>query len=110
VFEQNKVNALKSCDKLLGTERIQQGIGSLLAPAFQGRIDTLFLKRGSQIWGTWNSDTGDIIELADHQPRFGDPDLLSETAVMTLEQGGQVFVLEEDEMPLTQACVGILRY
>jgi hypothetical protein len=110
VFDQNKVSALKTCGKLLGTERVRQGVGSLLMPAFQGRIDTLFLQRGSQVLGSWNPDTGDVIELTDSQPRFGDPDLLSAAAVMTLEQSGQVFILEEDEMPLAQECVAVLRF
>ena len=62
------------------------------------------------LFRSWNPDTGDVIELADNQPHFGDPDLLSAAAVMTLEQSGQVFILDEDEMPLAQDCIAVLRY
>lgn len=110
IFNQEKMNALKTCENLLGTDRFRQGIGSLLAPALQGRVDTLFIRQGSQVWGNYDPDTGDVIELLDSQPRFGDLDLLNTAAVLTLEQGGQVFMLNEDEMPLQQESVGLLRF
>ncbi|MBP8989593.1 MAG: hypothetical protein KBG64_05180 [Clostridia bacterium] len=109
-FEKDKENALETFQKLGGTERIRSDIGALLPLAFEARVDTLFIRRDSQVWGVWDPQTGEVISLLDHPLRFGDPDMLGEAAARTLEYNGRVFVLEEEEMPVHKECAGILRF
>lgn len=109
-FEKDKTAALQNYEKLAGTGLARHDIGNVLPMAFQGRIDTLFLRQDRQLWGEWDETSGHLTTLLDEQTRFGEPDLLSEAAILTLQQGGRVYILDGENMPVPAACACLLRF
>ncbi|MDD2441693.1 MAG: hypothetical protein PHG76_06240 [Eubacteriales bacterium] len=108
-FEQGKHQAIRSYGNLAGTGKTSIGIGNLLPLALQGRVDTLLLSR-QPVWGRWDASSGAVLEIQEEQAQFGDPDLLSVAALLVLEHGGTVFLLHDDEMPVSDSCAGLLRF
>ncbi|MHB8761473.1 MAG: baeRF7 domain-containing protein [Coriobacteriia bacterium] len=81
---------------------------TIVAAAFVGRVDTLFLTDGGQWWGTYDAEAG---RVAMHRtPAPGDEDLLDLAALQTLENGGAVVSLPQKEMPHGQTAIALLRY
>jgi hypothetical protein len=109
-IDQNRKLAIESYQKRSGTERIRNGIGHVLPMAFQGRVDTLLINRTKWAWGQWDPQTGHVLNLVQEPDHWGDPDLLNLAALFTLENSGQVYLLNEDEMPVQSDCACVLRY
>ena len=110
VFDQPRSAALKTYQKLAGSERISQDISQILTAGLNGQIELLFLLREMKIWGKWDQAGGRIRQLSREPSRFGDPDLLNQAAMLTLGHGGQVFILDQSEMPLPAPNVAVLRF
>jgi len=76
--------------------------------AADGRIATLFVTVGMQIWGRFDIENRKIYLY--EQEETGAEDLLDAAAVETLARGGVVYALKREEMPGTQPAAAILRY
>lgn len=109
-FEQAKTRALENCAKLLGTPRIIEDIRLILPAALHSQIDTLFITSSVQAWGRTDPTTGRVVVVEDRPPEFGEEELFDQAAMHTLQHGGQVFILEPDEMPEQADSMAILRY
>lgn len=74
-----------------------------------GRTDILFLKKGEQLWGRYNEKDH---QIETHEVRrMGDSDLYNLAASHTINQGGKVYLVDEDAMPLVNTEIGgIFRY
>jgi hypothetical protein len=73
-------------------------LGEVLRAAHDGRIDTLFVKRGAQRWGAYDNVKRKAVDRAPapgEEPQNGDRDLLDLAATQTLLMGGTVFVVED---------------
>lgn len=110
VFDQAKTAALKTCQNLMGTPRVVEDIRLILPAAQHRQIDSLFLLKNAQAWGKSDAHTGRVILADDRLPEFGEEELLDQAAMQTLLHGGQVFVLESEEMPEKTDCLAVLRY
>ena len=100
-------------------ERVRQllGAGNKLATisvieavpaAAYSRIDTLFVDLSQQRWGRFDPDAGEVVVHA--TPEDGDEDLLDLAAVETYLNGGAVYAVTPDKMPVESAVAAILRY
>ncbi|MFN2586755.1 MAG: hypothetical protein ABR613_01370 [Actinomycetota bacterium] len=80
----------------------------VLAAAYEGRVGVLFALRNEPVWG--------IFDLVDrkatvHDERGpGDVDLVDLACRQTLATGGEVFVVEEADMPSATAVAAVYRY
>lgn len=110
VFDQSKTAALKTCQNLMGTPRVVEDIRLILPAAQHRQIDILFLLKNAQAWGSSDVHTGRVILADDRLPEFGEEELLDQAAMQTLLHGGQVFILESEEMPEKTDCLAVLRY
>jgi hypothetical protein len=96
-FDSERNDKLAVFQQLHGTGRTSNNIAEVLMAAGGGRVDTLFLENRSDIWGLYDS--------ADHQVQVHDKhtrenkSLMNDVAVETLLRGGEVYLLEKDEMP-----------
>jgi hypothetical protein len=80
-----------------------------IAPAAHfGRVDTLFVRMGSQQWGRFDPGSGEV-ELLD-QPSTDAEDLLDLAAVQTYLNGGTVYVVPAEQMPGPEPVAAIFRY
>lgn len=107
-FNQEKTAAAEQYQNLAQTERASANLQQVLKAAHRGRIDTLFTAVGQQQWGHYNPTTGEI-HLGD-QAEPDTVDLLDETAVHTLLNGGTVYAVDPQEMPAAAHVTAVFRY
>lgn len=89
--------------RVLVTENLEQA-------AFQaatGRLQTLFLAKGSRLDGSIDRVSGKV--EFDDGSRRGAEDIYDDLAELTLANGGSVFELSSDEMPSGMSLVAFLR-
>lgn len=83
--------------ELAGTGRTSRDLSRIVAAAYHGRVDSLFVAVGVQKWGTFEADSGDVRIHDERQP--GDQDLLDLAAVQTLVRAGNVFAVSPEQIP-----------
>lgn len=80
-----------------GTGRTVTSIGSILRTAVQGRIDTLFVPRDNDLYGTFDMNTNEV--TVDDSPDSPHPSLINIAAIYTFLQGGNIYAMNRDELP-----------
>ena len=91
-----------------GSKLASNSLKLIIPAAHYGRVDTLFVALGAQLWGNFDAPKN-ILEQ--HQKfRPGDQDLLDLAAVQTLLNGGVVYALETQMMPDDAPLAAIFRY
>jgi hypothetical protein len=101
--------ALDRYQSLVGQNTQASGnLKTILPAAFYGRVDTLFVARGIQLWGTLDPQTGDV--RLHHEASPNNEDLLDLAAAQTLMKGGSVYVVEPDDMPDKTSIAAVFRY
>ncbi len=77
------------------------GIEEIIALAFQGRIETLFIKQQTKIWGSFTSE---LMKAEVHEQRTKESiDLINLSAIFTDKNGGKVYFLPGSEMPFNHS-------
>ncbi|MDZ7739178.1 MAG: hypothetical protein U5K32_08980 [Bacteroidales bacterium] len=77
----------------------------IIPAAVDGRIDTLFLQKDSDQYGYYDPETRDIIEHEESDSRVS---LFNLAAMNTLDNGGQVYLSDPDEMPVADTEINAL--
>lgn len=95
-------------ERLLGTGKASSSLKEVVPAAHHGRVASLFVPLGEQVWGTYEPST-EAVELHDDM-QTGDEDLLDLTAVSTLLTGGAVFPVEPGEVPGDGRVAAVFRY
>jgi hypothetical protein len=100
--------ARQQIDKLGGTQRVTTDPGEIIPAAQNGRIDTLFLREGHQVWGSFDSARNEthLHERAED----GDQELVTVAAEQTFLNGGAVFFCDERHGPRGSPMTALLRY
>ena len=80
-----------------GTGRTSSEIEQILPAALEGKIDTLFMNNKEEVWGVY--DLGKRHVRVDEELLPSSVSLLNKAAIKTFLNGGQVYLLEKDEMP-----------
>ena len=111
VLTAGRRKAVERYGDLLGTGRASNRYDEILPAAHDGRIDTLFVARGVRLWGAYDSKAraARLQESQDTQ-RKGNEDLLDLAAILTFQNGGQVYAVPQQEVPDGQAMAAIFRY
>lgn len=108
IFEGKRREAEERYAELAGTGQTASDLREVVPAASFGRVDTLFVARGRQHWGSFDPETGETTPHDD--PEAGDSDLLDLAAVQTLLNGGTVYVVEPEEVPEGSEAAALLRY
>ncbi len=91
------------------TDLVVTELGPAVDRSVEGRIDTLFVAAGTEVWGRPSAVRGDV-EVHDRR-RPGDRDLLDLVAVRALQAGARVYAVGSGEMPVGAGPVAaLLRY
>lgn len=96
-FNYEKDEADAKYQLLLSKGKAAFNVEEVIPAAIIGQAETLFIKRGEHVWGTYNRDNNKI--KIDDGHRMGNTDLLNKAAVETVKKGGEVYVLSEEDMP-----------
>ncbi len=102
---QRKENYEKKLAYQLASSKTEEIIPATLA----NRVDTLFIEKGAQIWGTYEPQSHQVHIDAEHQT--DNLDLLNQAAVKAFLTGTKVYTVEKEEMPDNESSVNaIYRY
>lgn len=108
LFMKNQENAFNRYHERTAQGNTTSDVRETVLAAFHGRVDTLFVPVGVQVWGRLDQEAG-VVSV--HPDRVtGDEDLLDLAAIQTLTNGGDVFAVSPDEMPASAPLAAILRY
>jgi hypothetical protein len=83
-------------------------LGDVLAAAYEGRVGILFALRRAEAWGIFDLAGRRADVHAERGP--GDVDLTDLACRQTLATGGDVFVVEEADMPSATPVAAVYRY
>lgn len=108
-FDYEKNEAAEKYQLLLSQGKAAFNVEEVIPAAIIGQAETLFIKRGDHVWGTYNKDKNKV--NIDDMHRVGNTDLLNKAAVETVRKGGEVYVLKEEDMPDgTTSANAVFRY
>lgn len=93
---------------LSNTEMASDDVAEIVSAAPHDRIETLFIARGAQIWGTYDSEN--FTAKVNEGRKDGDQDLLDFAAMETYLHNGTVFVADPAEIPGRKPVSAIFRY
>lgn len=83
-------------------------VADIIPAAYYGRVSTLLVRKGDQLWGTFDVQSN---ELRVHEARQeGDESLYEKAIVKTIQNGGEVHELEPSSMPVDASLAAIMRY
>jgi hypothetical protein len=105
-FSEAQQNAAARYRQLAGTGQTSRDVREIVAAAYYGRVETLFAASGTQQWGVFDPDTGDV-DLYEG-PEGGD--LLEFAAIQTILHHGTVYVTNLENMPADADAVSVFRY
>jgi Bacterial archaeo-eukaryotic release factor family 3 len=97
LFEAEQQRAAAHYRQLAGTGHASGELEAIVAAAYEGRVETLFVALGHQVWGVFDPITSRV-EQHKEAP-FGDVDLLDLAAAHTLKHGRTVYAVEPEQVP-----------
>jgi hypothetical protein len=100
--------AVDRLNALLAAGKATTKPDEIVKAARYARVDTLFLTGNDHLWG-WFDESEDRV-TARGSPAEGDIDLLDFAALMTLRNGGTVWLVERTMLPAAGLAAAILRY
>ncbi len=97
LFEADRRRAADRYRQLAGTEHASGDLEAVVPAAHAGRVETLFVALGRQVWGVLDPATGRVERHA--EAAVGDADLLDLAAAHTLMHGRTVYAVEPAQVP-----------
>ncbi|MGP1374742.1 baeRF7 domain-containing protein [Almyronema epifaneia] len=107
-FHQAEAKALAAFGELAGTGQAVTQLQEVIPAAYYGQVGALFVQIGHQQWGAFEANTNTVTLVDDQIPEA--TDLLDLAAVCTFLQGGEVYLIDADKMPVDGALAAVLRY
>ena len=107
-FEQKQIKALESFGNKSATQLTSSIVSDVIPAAYYGRIAQLFVCKNCELWGTFDEMSSEL-QLHDMQMETSEH-LIDNAVVKTLATGGEVFLLNRDQMPMGSEIAAIMRY
>ena len=109
-FRQDLEKVVEQYRQLAITDRATDNIETIVAAAFYGRVDKLLLAVETQLWGSFEPDTGKVAHYQAEQSKEDDLALLDFAAMQTLQKDGSVYALPQEEMPTISPIAAVFRF
>lgn len=107
-FAKARTEAAARYREFSGTQRASSQLTKAIPASYNGRIESLLVTVGVQLWGTFDVEAASIDVHHEMQP--GDQDLLDFAAIFTLLNGGVVFAVASEQMPDNEKLAAVFRY
>jgi hypothetical protein len=108
-FEKNKKEKLKQFTELYNTPKTTYEVSDTISAAVNGKIDTLFIQENTDLFGTYDKENRRL--TIDKEKKTDNASLVNLSALQTFRQGGKVYLIKEDEMPIKgEPLNALLRY
>jgi hypothetical protein len=108
-FRRDQDTAAMRFRELEGTPMASDNLEVIMPAACNARIDTLFVSADRQLWGKYDRQS-ERLEILDGDAAPGDEGLLDLAAVECLLNGGTVYAVAQDEMPVSGPIAALFRY
>lgn len=107
-FDQNLQKALNDYGNKSATPLTSASIREVIPAAFYGKISHLFVEKDAHIWGTFKEDTNELTIF--QEMKDGAENLADKATAKTIQNGGEVFILDKGKMPDSAELAAIFRY
>lgn len=107
-FDQNMNKYLEDYGNKSATHLTLSIVDDVIPAAYYGQIAQLFVKEGTQVWGTFNEQDNQLKIVP--QEEEGTEDLADKAIIKTIQNGGEVFILSAEKMPVQGEFAAVLRY
>jgi hypothetical protein len=107
-FRRQEADAIAAYEQAQHTVRAARDVHKVVPAAYEGRVQTLLVTLGEQLWGTYLPEGGRAEVHDTRQP--GDDDLLDFAAAHALMHGGGVHALSKEDMPDGASLAAVFRY
>lgn len=110
VFDQKRKDKIALFLEEQGTGKTAIGMDKIIPAAINGKVDTLFCENKADIFGTYKKENG-VITVAQSEENEEDGNnisLMNVAAVKTFINGGEVYLLDREEMPNPNSRVNAL--
>ncbi len=109
VLHQDRRAALERLEGLVGSSRVSDELSTVLAAAYDGRVQSLFIDVNEDVFGHFDFDARQLEVHEAPQPRS--TELVGLAARWVHARGGEVYVTEPDEPAVpARPLVAIMRY
>ena len=99
-FMQTKKDKLNLFTELYHTPKISYNPSEIIPAALQGKIDTLFVRKGTDIFGIYDQENNKV--RFDDVKKLTNVSLINFAAMHTFMQKGLVYELEPNDMPVME--------
>ena len=108
-FEEHTNKALKTYYDNSSTDGLSSFLPEDVIPAsFYGKVSELFIEKNEHIWGRFD-ETENKLKIHEHQVN-NDICLINKAVVKTIQNGGNVHVLDKEKMPADTKIAAFMRY
>ena len=107
-FQKKQDDARAQYRQSVGTGLASNNIKEIVPAAHHGRVGILFATVGTQQWGSFRPDTGEVILR--EKSATGDEDLVDFAMIQTLLNAGTVYTMKKEEMPEMEPLAAVFRY
>ena len=80
----------------------------VIPATYYAQVSHLFVTKGEHIWGTFDEMANEL-KFHDTPDEDGE-DLIDNAVVKTLANGGEVFLLDKERMPVETQMAALMRY
>ena len=110
LLDADRRQAVEKLAALLGSgdSRATVNAGEIVKAAHHGRIESLMLAEGAELWGRFDEATGKVTMGAG--TTAAGHDLLDDVATQVLRHGGAISIIALDEMPDAAPAAAVLRF
>lgn len=105
-FDQDQQEKLKMLEDSLHTGKASLNLDEIIPAAVDGKIDTLFISPDFEIYGVYNQEEREVKKR--DKKDSASVALLNLAAINVLEKGGEVYLLDEENLPEEMKGVGAL--
>ncbi|WP_240032170.1 baeRF3 domain-containing protein [Psychroflexus aestuariivivens] len=96
-FDKTRQEKLDLYSEYIGTGKASADVNMIIKAAIEGRIDSLFVQNGAEIFGDYDKDSQEAnVEVEETDTNIS---LLNLIAVKVFEKGGSIYIMEKEKMP-----------
>jgi hypothetical protein len=108
LFDRAEKSAREKFNQFLGNGRASNNFREILKNSFSNKIETLFVATSDQKWGKYDLEKDNL--RIDEHPSADNEDLVDLIALQALEEGAQVFTMDQLDIPDSESVAAVYRY
>lgn len=91
-----------------GNDKVSNNLSEIAGATVMGRSQTVFISRDEKKWGFYDSENQTV--HYNSKPKNGDVELLNWLSITAHKNGGKVYILPKEEMPMRSTVAAAYRF